>query len=78
MPKNLSVNYGLPASYGSALEQHKILVQRLRENKVFTFAFQNRGYLALKKRQVSDIVYYENILTTTKPVDKKILLVTRV
>lgn len=49
MPKNLSKLYGIPSSEERGLEQHEELVEKLRNNEVFSFSFQNRGYLALER-----------------------------
>ena len=82
---SLSKIYGYPGGYDSAIKQHNELVKKLKNNEVFSFPFQNRGYLVLLKRyknqkyrNARQIQYYSNILQKSKPTGRDVIKYTKV
>jgi hypothetical protein len=82
---SLSKTYGFPASYDSAIKQHSELAKKLKNNEVYSFPFQNRGYLVLLKRyknqkfrDARQIQYYSNILQKSKPTGRDVIKFTKV
>jgi len=79
MVKNLSLSQGVPSTLESAEEQHEKLANALKNNEVYLFGVQNRGYLALEKATGQYKGYgYFNILYNSKPSKKGIIKLTKV
>lgn len=74
--KNISLLYGVPSNLQVGKEQHKELVKKLKDNDVFMFKSQNRGYLALREGVGMYRGAYLNTLYRTKP--KRGIMITKV
>lgn len=74
--KNISLLYGVPSNLKVGKEQHEMLAKKLKENEVFMFKSQNRGYLALREGVGMYRGAYLNTLYRTKP--KRGIIVTKV
>ena len=74
--KNISLLYGVPSNLEVGREQHKMLADKLKNNEVFMFKSQNRGYLALRDGVGMYRGAYLNTLYRSKP--KHAIVVTKV
>ena len=71
MVKNISSLFGVPSNLKAGKQQHKVLVKKLKNKKVFFLPSQNKGFLVLKKGKGRFKGTFVNVLRNTKPKSMK-------